>query len=153
MVSETLTLRLLAQKELAIYAGSNPQDCYINVLGALWHAPITISINKLPSHLSQDIKEYLPSLARRHEHFMDARKSLLHFLAARQNPNCPNPGYNCVSMLVNGIFDAEPEDLFAMWENRQKDILYASHAKGDKIADVTFDPKLLQRLEISYRTQ
>ena len=130
------TLERLSNLELRQYAGD--LHAIIGKNRKLWtelsNAPVDVKMAASRGICEDKLYDICLSVQRKHETFSMLRHRIMEALSKKSE----TLGFNLLTVLFDGIYVGEPEDLFHYRNNLSGRILYPTKGLGSKLAEVTF---------------
>ena len=137
MEIETQTLSRLSHLELRQYAGElnaiAGEDT--RLFGSLLSSPVEVTVAAEKGICDDRFYEICLKSQGKYGKFVDVRHKVTQDLSAQStNPNC----WNLLTVLFDGVYVGDPEDVLYWRENQKKKILFPIQGLGKKVAEVKF---------------
>ena len=130
-------LERLDNLELRQYAGD--LDAIIGddkkLYDQLMQSPVELMMTAPKGICENELFDICLSAQGRYSTFGELRRHIMQKLFTISK----NPGFNLLSVLFDGIYAGEPEDLLNYRNNRPQGIFYPIQGLGEKLADVKFN--------------
>lgn len=146
MIYDKGTLERLSNLELRQYAGNlnaiSGEDA--TIYDMLVESPIKIKVTAQRGICEDELYDICLSLEGRHDRFIDVRHAIIESYIKKISPmqKMRDTGVAqspcLLSMLFDGIYVGDSEDLLNYRNNNQAGILYNTKGLGAKLAEVTF---------------
>ncbi len=136
MNPDSQTLERLSNLSLRQYSGDlaaiRGEDRQLHA--QLMESPVEMRVIAQPGVCEEELYEICLQAIGRYPRFIDLRWRITRELSAKFEP----PRWNLLSILFDGIFVGEPEDLLNHRNGNPSGVLYPTKGLGTKIAEVIF---------------
>ncbi len=136
MPVDTEALDRLSQLELEQYAGNLRaiQGEDRNIYERLFELPVIVKVIAERGTCEDELYDICVRAERNYVRFLDLRRDITRELAEKFD----TPGQNLLTVLFNGIYVGESEDLLNFRKSRPEGIIYPTKGLGEKLAEITF---------------
>jgi hypothetical protein len=131
------TLEKLSAVTLLSYAGI-PSALSLDerrIMNLLSKVPVVVNPLEFVEGFDNELYNIAFGLQGRHDNLMDLRASADHALMDRY----PGPGFRRLSILFDGIYLGEPEDLLNFRKGNPREVMYEIRGLGSKVSDIIFE--------------
>ena len=134
METNKQTLERLSNLDLRQYAGDLKaiQGDDRELYERLMRSPVEVHVTAQRGICDDLLYQILSTIEGTYERFEELRREVMFKLPKN------SPGWNLLSVLFDGIYVGEPEDLLNHRYNRPEGILYRTRGLGEKVVDITF---------------
>lgn len=131
------TLERLSNLDLQQYAGNLEalRETDRLIYERLMHSPVEVKVTAQREGVDRGLYEACLELQGSCVKFEELRRKAMMMLSRRSHSPV---GWNLLSVLFNGIYIGDPEDLLNYRTGRQEGILYPVEGLGKKVAEVRF---------------